>query len=57
VLVAHALALRRRLAVDVALDREQSVDALDGLDGDRRLVDPRQIEELAPRMNLIQSSG
>jgi hypothetical protein len=48
--VSRELALRRRLAVDVALDREQGIHPLDGLDGDRRLVDPRQIEELAPRM-------
>ena len=43
-------ALLRRQAVDLALDGEQRIDALDRLDGDRRLVDPRQIEELAPRM-------
>src|SRR5207244_3431607 len=49
-LVAHALALVRRRAVDLALDREQRVDALDRLDRDRRLVDARQIEELAPRV-------
>ena len=49
-LVAHALALMRRRTVDLALDREQRIDALDRLDRDRRLVDARQIEELAPRM-------
>ena len=40
----------RRQAVDLALDGEQRIDALDRLDRDRRLVDARQIEELAPRM-------
>ena len=40
----------RREAVDLALDGEQRIDALDRLDRDRRLVDPRQVEELAPRM-------
>ena len=40
----------RRQAVDLALDGEQRIDALDRLDRDRRLVEPRQIEELAPRM-------
>src|ERR1700680_4739536 len=49
-LIANALSLGRRLAFDVALDGEQSIHALDRLDGDRRLVDPRQVEELAPRM-------
>ena len=49
-LVAHARTLLRRQAVDLALDGEQGIDALDRLDRDRRLVDPRQIEELAPRM-------
>ena len=49
-LVAHGGALLRRQAVDLALDGEQRVDALDRLDGDRRLVEPREIEELAPRM-------
>src|SRR5229473_1322973 len=39
-LVAHALALVRRRAIDLALDREQRIDALDRLDRDRRLVDP-----------------
>jgi hypothetical protein len=37
-------------AVDLALDGEQHIDALDRLDCDRRLVDLCQIEELAPRM-------
>jgi hypothetical protein len=57
VLAAHARPLRRRLAGNVALDREQRIDALDRFDRDRRLGEPRQIEELAPRMRLIQSSG
>ena len=47
---AHAHALRRRQAVDLALDGEQRIDARNRLAGDRRLVDPGQIEELAPRM-------
>src|SRR5215470_5302303 len=46
----HARPLRRRLAIGVALDREQRIDAFDCLDCDRRLVEPCQIEELAPRM-------
>jgi hypothetical protein len=50
VLVANALALRWRLAVDFAFDGEQGIDAFDRFDRDRRLVDPRQVEELAPRM-------
>ena len=49
-LVAHAFAFVRRRAVDLAFDRKQRVDALDRLDRNRRLVDPRQVEELAPRM-------
>lgn len=47
---AHAHALRRRQAVDLALDGKQRIDAPDRFAGDRRLVDPGQIEELAPRM-------
>jgi hypothetical protein len=39
-----------RHAVDLALDGEQDIDALDRLGRDRRLVDARQIEELAPPM-------
>jgi hypothetical protein len=57
VLVANAPALPRRLAVDVAFDGEQGIDAFDGFDRDRRLVEPGEVEELAPRMCLIQSSG
>ena len=49
-LVANAHALLRRHAVDLTLDGEQGIDALDRLDRDRSLVDARQIEELAPRM-------
>jgi hypothetical protein len=45
-----------RRAVDLALDREQRVDALDRLDRDRRLVDAREIEQLAPRMRLMWRS-
>jgi hypothetical protein len=37
-------------AIDLALDDEQSIDALDRLDGDRCLVEPRKIEEVTPRM-------
>src|SRR5438128_3556466 len=48
-LVAHALALVRRRAVDLALDREQRIDALDRLDRDRRLVAPRQLGQVGPR--------
>jgi len=38
----------RRLAVDVALDREQLVDAAHDLRRDRRLAEFRQVEEVAP---------
>jgi hypothetical protein len=54
--MAHAHALRRRHAVDLALDGEQSIDALDRLGRDRRLVEARQIEELAPPVRLMWSS-
>ena len=47
---AHVHALRRRQAVNLALDSEQRIDARNRLAGDRRLVDPGQIEELAPGM-------
>ncbi len=47
-LVADADALLRRHAVDLALDGEQRIDAVDRLDRDRRLIEPRQVEELAP---------
>jgi hypothetical protein len=46
-LVAQAHTLLRRQAVDLALDREQGIDALDRLDRDRRLVDSSQVKELA----------
>jgi hypothetical protein len=41
-----------RLTVDLGLDREWRIDALDGFDRNRRLVDPRQIEGLAPRSRV-----
>ena len=46
-----------REPVDVALDGEQRIDAGHRLDGDRRLGEPRQVEELAPRMGLMPSSA
>ena len=49
-LLAHAQALLWHEAVDLALDGEQDIDALDRLDGDRRLAEPRQVKELAPAM-------
>ena len=49
-LLADALALVGRQAVDLALDGEQRIDASDRFDGDRRLGEPGQVEELAPRM-------
>src|SRR5882724_10023546 len=49
-LLAHAPALVRRLAVDVALDGEQRIDTGDRLDRERRLVEPCKVEELASRM-------
>ena len=48
--LADVAPLLGRQPVDVALDGEQRIDAGDRLDGDRRLVEPRQVEELAPRM-------
>ncbi len=39
-----------RRAVDLTLDGKQRVDTFDGFDGDRRLPEPRQVEELAPCM-------
>jgi hypothetical protein len=48
--LADAPALGRRLAVDLALDVEQGIGASHRLDGDRRLVEPCEVEELAPRM-------
>ncbi len=49
-LVAHVQAFLRRLTVDLALDGEQDVDALDRFDGNRRLVEPGEVEELASCM-------
>src|SRR6266571_2371912 len=46
-LIANAHAFLWRKAVDLALDGEQGIDALDRLGRDRRLVDPSEIEELA----------
>ncbi len=46
----HAAALGRSCTIDLALDREQRIDAGDCLDSDRRLVEPRQVEEVTPRM-------
>jgi hypothetical protein len=42
----HALTFPRRLAVDVVLDLEQRIDAIDCVHRDRRLVEPRHVEEL-----------
>ena len=47
--LAHGFALVGRLAVDLALDVEQLVDAAHGLQRDRRLGQFRQFEEFAPR--------
>jgi hypothetical protein len=49
-LIANTHAFLWRHAVDLALDGEQDIDALGGLGRDWRLVDARQIEELAPPM-------
>src|SRR5262249_53903074 len=46
--LAHTRALLGREAVDLALDGEQAIDALDRPGRDRRLIEARQIEELAP---------
>jgi hypothetical protein len=42
-------ALLRRETIDLALDGEQDIDALDRLDGDRRFADAGEVEEVAPR--------
>lgn len=47
-LLAHAQAFLRRKAVDLTFDGEQDINALDRLGRDRRLAEPREIEELAP---------
>jgi hypothetical protein len=47
----------RRQAVDVALDGEQRIDAGDGFDRDRRLGQPRQVEELASRYGQKNGPG
>ena len=39
---AHSHALRWCQTVDLALDGEQGIDALNALAGDRRLIDPGQ---------------
>lgn len=49
-LLTHAAPLGRSCAIDLALDREQRIGAGDSLDSDRRLVEPRQVKEVAPRM-------
>jgi len=49
-LAAHPQAFLLRDAIDLALDREQGINALNRFDGDRRLVEPRELEEVAPRM-------
>ncbi len=54
-LLAHAQALLWHEAVDLALDGEQDIDALDRLGRNRRLVEPRQVKELAPCMRPARS--
>src|SRR5262249_4732521 len=49
-LLAHAQTLLRRKTVDLALDGEQNIDALDRLGRDRRLGEPCEIKELTPAM-------
>src|SRR6516164_3398810 len=49
-LIAHREALLWHHAVDLALDGEQSIDAFDCRDCDWRLLQPCQVEKLAPRM-------
>jgi hypothetical protein len=51
-LIAHAHALLRRHPVDLALDGEQGIDALDRFDRDRCLLEPGEIKELAPREHM-----
>src|SRR5579871_4822605 len=52
VLGAHALAFPWRLAVDVALNLEQRIDAFDSFHRDRRLAETRHVEELPSRVGL-----
>ena len=47
-LLAHTQTRLRSKTVDLALDGEQDIDALDCLGRDRRLAEPREIKELAP---------
>ena len=47
---AHAQAFLQGDAIDLSLDREQGINALDRFDSDRRLVEPGELEEVAPRM-------
>jgi hypothetical protein len=49
-LAAHPQAFLLRDAIDLALDREQGINALNRFDGNRRLVEPGDLEEVAPRM-------
>jgi len=48
--LAHGQTLAGRQPVDLALDREDGVDATDRLDRQRRLSQIGQLEELAPAM-------
>jgi len=48
-LLAHTQAQLRSKAVDLALDGEQNVDALDCFGRDRRLTEPCQIKWLASK--------
>ena len=47
-LLAHAQTLLRSKTVDPTFDGEQDIDALDRLGRDRRLGEPREIEEVCP---------
>ncbi|NYG45363.1 hypothetical protein GGD67_002821 [Bradyrhizobium sp. IAR9] len=47
-LLAHTQTLLRSKTVDLALDGEQDIEALDRLGRDRRLAEPREIKEFAP---------
>jgi hypothetical protein len=51
-LLAHAQAPLGRKPVDLAFDGERDIDALDRLGCDRRLAEPREIEELAPAISF-----
>ncbi len=55
--MARGSALVRRQTIDLALDRKQRIDLLDGLDRDRRFLQSRDLEQLASRMRPAADLG